>query len=95
VFECFAGVLVGLFGELVSGEVVSLFVSGCSGLVGVSGEIVKFDSAIVLAGAHGGFPFAIWMQDGRLKRRPSCIRLAAHPAAVYGDDASGDVVAGG
>jgi hypothetical protein len=54
----------GLFGELVGGEVVSLFVSGRGGHVGVSGEVMQFGSGMVLAWAHGEFPRRIGCRIG-------------------------------
>ena len=78
----FGGVFVGLLGEFVGGEVVA-FVVRCGGcLVGVSGFVVEFGGSFVWTLRHGGSP---WCAG----------RLAAHPAAVYGEDGSCDVVACG
>ena len=46
---CVPGVLKGLFGEFVSGEVVSLAVSSGGGAVGVRRKVMKFCNSIMRA----------------------------------------------
>lgn len=50
--EGLGGVLVGLLGELVRGEVVGGVVGGGGLLVGVGGEVVVFGGAVVWALRH-------------------------------------------
>ena len=50
------GVLVGLSGEFVCGEVVALGVGGGGGLMGVGGEVVVLGGGVVLAVRHVGSP---------------------------------------
>jgi hypothetical protein len=90
VFEGFRGVLVGLFGELVSGEMIAFAVRSCCGLVGVGCFVVIFGGAVVRALRHDVL-LDCWM---RVRVRAEQM-LSAHPAAVHGEDSAGDVVAGG
>jgi hypothetical protein len=46
------GVLKRLFGQFVSGEMVSFSVSGCGGTVGVGRKVMKFRDSIVRALWH-------------------------------------------
>jgi hypothetical protein len=50
------GVLVGLLGELMGGQVVPLAVSRSCGGMGVRGKIVKFGDTVVRALGHGVSP---------------------------------------
>ena len=59
-FECFFRVLVGLLGELVSGEMVAFAVGGGCGSVGVGGFVVVFGGAVVRALRHDSAP---WLLD--------------------------------
>jgi hypothetical protein len=52
VLMCIPGVLKGLLGEFVSGEMVSLAMSGGGGVVGVSRKVMKFCSSIMRALRH-------------------------------------------
>lgn len=61
------GVLVGLLGELMGGEVVALAVGGGGRGVSVGGEVVQFGGAVVSALRHGGSPLLLscgWMRLG-------------------------------
>jgi len=46
------GVLKCLFGQFVSGEMISFSVSGCGGTVGVGRKVMKFHGSIVRALWH-------------------------------------------
>jgi hypothetical protein len=81
--------LVGLFGELVSGKVIAFAVRSCCGLVGVGGFIVILGGAVVRALRHDVL-LDCWM---RVRVRAEQI-LSAHPAAVHGENSAGDVIAG-
>jgi hypothetical protein len=53
VLQCFDGILMRLFRELVGGEMIALAVGGGSGLVSVSGFVMELSGAIVWALGHG------------------------------------------
>ena len=57
------GVLKRLFGQFVSGEMVSFSVRGCGGAVGVGRKVMKFRSSIVRALRHN-ILLANWMRLG-------------------------------
>ena len=82
--------LVGLFGEFVSGEMIAFAVRSCCGLVGVGCFVVIFSGSVVRALRHDVL-LDCWM---RVRVRVEQM-LSAHPAAIYGENSAGDVIAGG
>jgi hypothetical protein len=50
--ECFGGVLMRLFGELVSGEMIALAMSRGCGLVSMSSLVMELSGAVVWALGH-------------------------------------------
>jgi hypothetical protein len=59
VLECFGGVLMGLFREFVSGEMVAFAVGRGSGLVSVSSLVVELGGAVVRALGHRVSPLRV------------------------------------
>jgi hypothetical protein len=75
--------------QLVRGQMIAFVVGHGSGLMGVSGLVVKFRDGVVWA-RH-----SVVLRSLDAPSRPAePLDLPAHPSAIDGKDGPGDVVAG-